>query len=575
MARIPPLRKEDILKKFDSEEDQIKGGNDYKINFKKRKLEDSDYPIVGDYIMPSSPSSTQRQIPSETPQTPQRHTPERYDGDVLQKYELVQIIADGRENGQGIVARARRIEDGKDVVVKKYSEARNSSSWEGIEDGEIGATREISFLERANRDGVKGVPQLIEYGETGRFIKEPVAVFEFIPGRTLEEEVVDESYTPSMELMQRVVNSLTGSLSYAHSSKVKPVVHRDINPKNIMVNGNDPVLMDWATSKATSGKTSFGTQFVTPYYTAPEVLEGKPFDGRADIYSLGKVLELICLGNDVFTASDGNPIPRDFENLNLPKELVRVLLKATQTDPKNRYKTIKAFYDAFVKGVNGQTIQKRAGALEKKVEGVKLTEAERKRARNKAIVRWVLNISSPMWIGYGVSLYSPGDVGLSLFAAGLLAYGTGAFYDGRTKKFQDSLRKHYENKMLKKKRKAAGLPAKPEMINFDLFEAEPKNGSPFMETKLKLALSKLGLKRKSFQRKLAGDGVEVRYKSIYHGGPAYDIEIKDRIVIDINCEENSVEKAREVYNKIKKHFKFFGYKTRKSFWTASNQRTTF
>ena len=289
-----------------------------------------------------------------------------YEGDVLKgRYDLIEILADGRENGQGIVARARRLEDGKEVVVKQYSEA-DSGSWDDIEAGEIGAAREISFLRRANKDNVGGVPYLVEYGVTGDLIKQPVAVFESIPGKTVEDVVLDSDYTPSVEEVKKVVGLLENPLNYAHTFSVQPIVHRDINPKNIMVNGDGAILIDWATSKATSGKTNLGTQFVTLYYTAPEILEGRAFDGRADIYGLGKVLNYMLVGDDLFSASDGKPSVDDFEYLNIPNGLPKVLERATQENPEHRYRTAREFYDALNGGL--EKITGRSSVPEQELE---------------------------------------------------------------------------------------------------------------------------------------------------------------------------------------------------------------
>ena len=274
-----------------------------------------------------------------------------YEGDVLKgRYDLIEILADGRENGQGVVARGRRRKDGREVVVKQYSEAA-TASWDEMKDAEIGAAREIHFLKRANRDGVRGVPNLLEYGVTGDFIKQPASIFDPILGRNTEEIVLDSSYAPSMEEARKVIQLLEEPLEYAHTFGVQPVVHREVNPKNIMINGDGAVLIDWATSKATSGKTKQGTQFVTLHFTAPELLKGEEFDGRADVFGSGRVLQYMLLGADLFSASDGKPSLEDFQYLSIPKELPKVLERATQEDPQHRYRTAREFYDALNGGL--------------------------------------------------------------------------------------------------------------------------------------------------------------------------------------------------------------------------------
>ena len=274
--------------------------------------------------------------------------------DLFERYELGRPLAVG---GQGLLRVARRKSDGLEVVIKKYSQMEDATNWTSLDEGEVGAAREISFLERANRDGVAGVPCLLEYGIAGAW-GEPVAVFKKIPGSPLREKVSESGYNPSLSYVDWIAKSVRDILQYAHHSNgAKPVVHRDISPENIMVNGDSVVLMDWATATPTSGKTYHGkTHIAKWYYTAPEVQSGRPFDGRADIYSLGRVLQLMLLGNRFEEDLDGKVSEKDFDNLNIPKGVVKVLQKATRENQEQRYRTVSEFYDAFESAL-GRSLQ--------------------------------------------------------------------------------------------------------------------------------------------------------------------------------------------------------------------------
>ena len=68
------------------------------------------------------------------------------------------------------------------------------------------------------------------------------------------------------------MKKLFGALNHMHSQKV---VHRDIKPENIMVQGEDELkLIDFGLSKRQEGNKKLKTITDTPYYMAPEVLEG-------------------------------------------------------------------------------------------------------------------------------------------------------------------------------------------------------------------------------------------------------------------------------------------------------------
>ena len=93
------------------------------------------------------------------------------------------------------------------------------------------------------------------------------------------------------------------------------------------------------------------------------------------------------------------------------------------------------------------------------------------------------------------------------------------------------------------------------MIEFDHFEASPKDWSIFMKTKLKHSLAKLGLKKTFCQRKLTGEGVKVIYKTNHYEGnygsfPAF-LEVR------IRTTKKDQEKAMKAYNAIERDFNIF------------------
>lgn len=75
----------------------------------------------------------------------------------------------------------------------------------------------------------------------------------------------------------------------------KGIMHRDIEPKNIMITKDNNIkLIDFGVAK--SSKRSNSHVIVgAPYYMAPEVLEGK-IKPTADIWSLGVVLYVLLSG---------------------------------------------------------------------------------------------------------------------------------------------------------------------------------------------------------------------------------------------------------------------------------------
>lgn len=86
-------------------------------------------------------------------------------------------------------------------------------------------------------------------------------------------------------------------------------MHRDLKPENIMLAGSEDnfqiKLIDFGLSKVYNSNEYINTACGSPSYAAPEILEGKSYDGlKADIWSLGIVLFAMICGHLPFNAEE-------------------------------------------------------------------------------------------------------------------------------------------------------------------------------------------------------------------------------------------------------------------------------
>ena len=137
---------------------------------------------------------------------------------------------------------------------------------------------------------------------------------------------------------------ICSALAYAHRNGI---VHRDINPSNIIVQPNDHLkILDFGLA-CPAGTEDFSNPG-TAYYMAPEQIRGGPVDQRTDIYALGITAFEMVTGRRPFPEDDakalldlhqtqdvmdpGHIIP------DIPVELRRFIVKSARCDPDQRYR---------------------------------------------------------------------------------------------------------------------------------------------------------------------------------------------------------------------------------------------
>ena len=111
---------------------------------------------------------------------------------------------------------------------------------------------------------------------------------EFIDGITLDQFL---ETNPPNAIRRRIIEQLLDALSCLHE---RQIIHRDIKPSNILItrNGNTVKLIDFGVSD-TDDYVTFKQPAGSMAYIAPEQLAGKTIDNRADIYAVGKIINLL------------------------------------------------------------------------------------------------------------------------------------------------------------------------------------------------------------------------------------------------------------------------------------------
>jgi serine/threonine protein kinase len=152
-----------------------------------------------------------------------------------------------------------------------------------------------------------------------------------------------------IDLLQQICSGLV----HAHE---KGLIHKGINPHNILILPNDRVkLIDFGLAFPKGEiNVSLGERIK---YMSPEQIKGDPLDERTDIYSLGILAFEMITGQKPFENHDVDkffdmhaaqelPDPRSLSP-DLPDGLYRLIIKATQKSPGNRYQNISEIIRAL------------------------------------------------------------------------------------------------------------------------------------------------------------------------------------------------------------------------------------
>ncbi|MCA9251323.1 MAG: serine/threonine protein kinase [Phycisphaerales bacterium] len=173
-------------------------------------------------------------------------------------------------------------------------------------------------------------------------------IMEYVSGPSLRDLLIAEPNGIGPQKAAYFVREIAKGLGYLHD---RGIVHRDLKPGNIFYDEGYVKIGDYGLSKFISvSRHSAQTASVgTVHYMAPEVGSGSYTRG-IDIYALGVMLYEMLLGKVPFEGSSmGEVLMKHLteqpEVDNLPQPFGRIIHKALQKDPKDRYQSVYELID--------------------------------------------------------------------------------------------------------------------------------------------------------------------------------------------------------------------------------------
>lgn len=269
------------------------------------------------------------------------------------RYELQRPIGQG---SFGVVWSARHRGLEVDVAVKLLNISAGSGGTEQMDHAEHQAVS--PFDERSDELRLEGVraarvqhPHAVRVLDVGALKSgTPYLVMELLQGPTVEDELRRQGAVPLLRAIE-ILAPVAEALAAAHG---QGVIHRDVKPANVMLHrgatGEVVKVLDFGVAKLVNvgadgpaghlvGSSDVSSSVVAGSlaYIAPERLRGVPYDGRADVYSLGIMLHELLVGRVPFVSDDGDIM-----------KVAVMHLKSSPEPPSQHNPALSAGVDAIV-----------------------------------------------------------------------------------------------------------------------------------------------------------------------------------------------------------------------------------
>lgn len=216
------------------------------------------------------------------------------------------------------------------------------------------------FFREAEAAGRLNHPDIVTVYDVGEEDDLAFIAMDYVNGAPLSDYSKPNTLLP-INQVYKIIAEVADALDYAHAQKI---IHRDIKPGNIMydIDHKKIKITDFGIARISdNAHTRTGSFMGSPSYMSPEQMLGSKVDGHADIYALGVSFYQLLTGHLPFKAdsignlahiiaNDKHKAIRDIRS-ELPSSATRIINKALQKKPKDRYKTAKEMADAIRRGM--------------------------------------------------------------------------------------------------------------------------------------------------------------------------------------------------------------------------------
>jgi YVTN family beta-propeller protein len=255
-------------------------------------------------------------------------------GEEVAGYRIEELIARG---GMGVVYRATHVGLDRPVALKVI--VRELADRRGFRERFLRESRLAARLEH---------PSVVPIYDSREVDGELLVIMRLVAGGDMRQLIDSEGPLPP----QRAINLLAQVADALDAAHTAGIVHRDVKPQNILVEGDRAYLSDFGLAKAIdeSGAAGGASVVGTAQYMSPEQWRGDSIGPAADVYSLGCVLYEAITGVAPFAREEAETPPE------MPQGVDEAIRRAVAKDPAARYATAGALI-AAARGAEGSEVR--------------------------------------------------------------------------------------------------------------------------------------------------------------------------------------------------------------------------
>ena len=257
------------------------------------------------------------------------------------KYDVQKLLGKG---ATGTVYLAKDTFTGKEVALKTIEP-------EVFRDPQFGAVHRSQFLNEASLAGKLRHPHIVAILDAVVGEESGHIAMELVTGGDLSQHTRTDQLLPVADVLQ-IGFKCCGAMDYAY--REQGIVHRDLKPANIMVvRGADIKISDFGAAFLKKSQAAQTAAMGSPFYMAPEQIQGGEPTFHSDMYSLGVVLYELLTGKRPFVADrlealietivhSEAVLPSELRP-GLPREIDTIVMRALKKDAAHRYGTWAQF----------------------------------------------------------------------------------------------------------------------------------------------------------------------------------------------------------------------------------------